>query len=150
MIIYFLFTYKVKETTFVVIFANGSNSSTECFEKIEFSSSLEYYNYYLGLEELKIDNKIIKKMVKDYITGIEWCINYYLNDCISWKWGYNFPIAPMITDIINYYPTKIEIHNLNTYTILCKFINSFTFSILNTQLITILASLSLGHDPECN
>jgi 5'-3' exonuclease len=90
-------------------FANGSNLSTECFEKIEFSSSLEYYNYYLGLEELKIDNKIIKKMVIDYITGIEWCINYYLNDCISWKWGYNFPIAPMICDIINYYPKKITI-----------------------------------------
>lgn len=90
-------------------FANGLNSNTECFDKIEFSSSLEYYNYYLGLEELKIDDKIIKKMVKDYVTGIEWCINYYLDDCLSWKWGYNFLIAPMITDIIKYYPSKITI-----------------------------------------
>jgi 5'-3' exonuclease len=46
-------------------------------------------------------------MVKDYITGIEWCINYYLDDCISWKWGYNFAIAPLISDIIKYYPKKI-------------------------------------------
>jgi 5'-3' exonuclease len=32
-----------------------------------------------------------------------------LDDCISWKWGYNFQIAPTISDIINYYPSKIII-----------------------------------------
>lgn len=90
-------------------FATGLTSNTECFEKIEFSSSAEYYNYYMGLDELKIDDKIVKKMVKEYIMGIEWCINYYLDDCVSWKWGYNFAIAPTISDIIKYYPKKITI-----------------------------------------
>ena len=88
-------------------FARGEISNIECLDRIEFNSALEYYNYYLGLNELVIDSKIIKKMVKDYITGIEWCINYYLHDCISWKWGYNFTVAPLISDIIKYYPTKV-------------------------------------------
>lgn len=90
-------------------FASGEIANIECLDRIEFSSGLEYYNYYLGLNELFIDNTIIKKMVKDYITGIEWCINYYLDDCISWKWGYNFAMAPLISDIIKYYPKKITL-----------------------------------------
>lgn len=46
-------------------------------------------------------------MVQDYINGIEWCIGYYLNKCPSWTLGYNFIIAPLIKDVINYFPTKI-------------------------------------------
>jgi 5'-3' exonuclease len=94
-------------------FASGEIANIECFDRIEFSSGLEYYNYYLGLNELSMDNIIIKKMVKDYITGIEWCINYYLHECISWKWGYNFAIAPLISDIIKYYPKKIILTQTN-------------------------------------
>jgi 5'-3' exonuclease len=94
-------------------FASGENANIECFDRIEFSSGLEYYNYYLGLNELCMDNVIIKKMVKDYITGIEWCINYYLHECISWKWGYNFAITPLISDIIKYYPKKIILTQTN-------------------------------------
>ena len=88
-------------------FMIGTSANIECFDRIEFSSKLEYYNYYLGLEEMSINTSIIKRMVRDYITGIEWCINYYLDDCISWKWGYNFLIAPLISDIIAYYPKKV-------------------------------------------
>ena len=62
-------------------FISGDNMSTDCLEKIEFSSETEYYNYYLGINDSVIDKSIIKKMVKDYITGMEWCINYYLDDC---------------------------------------------------------------------
>jgi 5'-3' exonuclease len=87
-------------------FACGLSINVDCFDKIEFGSSLEYYNYYLGLNEIALDTVIIKKMVKEYIKGIEWCINYYLDDCICWKWGYNFPIAPLIIDIIKYYPSN--------------------------------------------
>jgi 5'-3' exonuclease len=85
--------------------------NTDCLEKIEFSSETEYYNYYLGINDSMIDKNTIKKMVKDYITGMEWCINYYLNDCKSWSWGYNFMIAPLINDILKYFPKSIKIEN---------------------------------------
>ena len=92
-------------------FILGSNMNTECLEKIEFSGETEYYNYYLGINDSVIDNSIIKKMVKDYITGMEWCINYYLDECKSWSWGYNFMIAPLIKDIVKYFPKNIKLEN---------------------------------------
>ena len=94
-------------------FVLGLTFNTDFIEKIEFNSDIEYYSYYLGINSLDIDKLIIKKMVNDYITGISWCINYYLDDCKSWSWGYNFLVAPLIKDIINFYPKKIEIENLN-------------------------------------
>ena len=90
-------------------FISGESSNTDCLDKIEFSTSIEYYNYYFGIDDISIDKNIIKNMVQEYITGIEWCIRYYLNDCISWKWGYNYMITPLISDIIKFYPTKIDI-----------------------------------------
>jgi len=94
-------------------FVLGLTFNTDFIEKIEFNSDIEYYSYYLGINCLDIDKSIIKKMVNDYITGITWCINYYLDDCKSWSWGYNFLVAPLIKDIIHFYPKKIEIENLN-------------------------------------
>jgi 5'-3' exonuclease len=85
-------------------FISGQTSSTDFLEKIEFENAIEYYSYYLGISCIDIDKLIIKKMVWDYIGGIEWCIGYYLDKCPSWTWGYNFMITPTIKDIINFFP----------------------------------------------
>jgi 5'-3' exonuclease len=85
-------------------FIKGQTNNTDFFEKIEFASSIEYYSYYLGINCIDIDKSIIKKIVWDYIGGIEWCMNYYLDKCPSWTWGYNFMITPLIKDIINFFP----------------------------------------------
>lgn len=85
-------------------FISGQTSSTDFLEKIEFKSAIDYYSYYLGISCIDIDKLIIKKMVWDYIGGIEWCIGYYLDKCPSWTWGYNFMITPTIRDIINFFP----------------------------------------------
>lgn len=88
-------------------FILGMSDSTGGLEKIEFGSDREYYSYYLGIEGLDIDRSIISKMVKDYLTVIVWCINYYLDECKSWTLGYNFMVGPLIQDIIKYYPKKV-------------------------------------------
>lgn len=85
-------------------FILGESSNTDCLEKIQFNSSTEYYSYYLGIICVDIDENIIKKMVEDYVGQIEWCIGYYLNECPSWTLGYNFMIAPLISDIIKFFP----------------------------------------------
>ena len=77
--------------------------------KIEFKNKSEYYNYYLGTE--KVEQEIIIDMVKQYITGFDWCIEYYTNKCKNWSWGYSYLIAPLITDIVDYYPLEITIEN---------------------------------------
>lgn len=85
-------------------FISGQTTNIDFLEKIEFESAMEYYSYYLGISCIDIDKLIIKKMVWDYIGGIEWCIGYYLNKCPSWTWGYNFMITPTIRDIVNFFP----------------------------------------------
>lgn len=85
-------------------FISGQSTNTEFLDKIEFANQTEYYNYYLGINCIDIDKVIIKKMVWDYIGGINWCIGYYLNKCPSWTWGYDFMITPTIKDIINFFP----------------------------------------------
>lgn len=87
-------------------FILGESSNTNFIEKIQFNTSNEYYQNYLGIKCLNIDKNIIIKMVQEYINGIDWCINYYLNDCLSWSYGYNFMIAPLINDIIAFFPNK--------------------------------------------
>ena len=90
-------------------FILGLSSNTDFMEKIEFSSPIEYYSYYLGITCMDIDRMITKKMVNDYISGIEWCMGYYLDKCPSWTLGYNFMIAPLIRDIIELFPNKTNI-----------------------------------------
>ena len=85
-------------------FIKGQTMNTDFLDKIEFSSSTEYYSYYLGINSLNIDKSVIKKIVLDYIGGIEWCLSYYFDKCPSWTWGYNFMVTPLIKDIINYFP----------------------------------------------
>ena len=85
-------------------FIKGQTMNTDFLDKIEFSSSTEYYSYYLGINSINIDKSTIKKMVWDYIGGIEWCLSYYFDKCPSWTWGYNFMTTPLIKDIINYFP----------------------------------------------
>ena len=89
-------------------FILGESTNTDFLEKIEFSSGVEYYNYYLGTKCIDIDNTIIQKMVQDYINCIEWCIIYYLDECPSWTLGYNFIIAPLIKDIIKFFPQSTD------------------------------------------
>ncbi len=89
-------------------FISGETANTDFLEKIEFSSSQEYYGYYLGVESIRIDELIIKKIVLNYIEGIEWCLCYYLDECPNWSWGYNFMIPPLIKDILNFFPQTNE------------------------------------------
>lgn len=89
-------------------FIRGETSNTDCLEKIQFNSPIEFYGYYLGINSMDIDKNIIRKMVQDYLNGIEWCIQYYLYGCDDWEWGYNFTIAPLIKDIVNYFPNHTQ------------------------------------------
>lgn len=85
-----------------------SNKGVIVEEKIEFKDETEYYNNYLGTSELEISKSTKKHIVLKYIEGVEWCMNYYLNNTNSWSWGYPYAIAPLIQDIINYFPKMGE------------------------------------------
>lgn len=126
-------------------FILGVSDNTNGLEKIEFGSDREYYSYYLGIDGLDLDRSIISKMVKDYITVIVWCINYYLDECKSWTLGYNFMVGPLIQDIIKYYPKKISykktIRSLNPVEQLILAIPPETYSyVIESDIINKLHS----------
>ncbi len=84
------------------IWKNINRYDTDDLNRIKFSSSLEYYNYYLGTNWTKINEQVIKNMVENYLTTFHWCIDYYLDKCNSWKHCYNFHVPPLLTDISKY------------------------------------------------
>lgn len=88
-------------------FIEGKNENIEFLEKLEFNSKNEFYNYYLGTNSVKFSKETIENIVHNFVSGIEWCLQYYLNECQCWSWGYNFLIAPLLEDIIRHYPKKI-------------------------------------------
>jgi 5'-3' exonuclease len=89
-------------------YISGKTENVEFLDRIQFSSKSEFYNYYLGIST--INEVDIKNIVNNYMTGIEWCFHYYFNKCPSFTtFSYNFLIAPLIEDIVNYYPKEIII-----------------------------------------
>lgn len=65
-----------------------------------------YYQYYLATTNVIDDD--VNVMVKDYLKGMIWMINYYCNGCQNWSWQYHYLGAPlassfhrMISDHIN-------------------------------------------------
>ena len=85
-------------------FINGESVPLDIFDRIEFCSSIEYYNHFLGTNEIKTNKGTIEKMVDNYLEGFQWYISYYLDECISWAWGYNFTVAPLLKDIVRCFP----------------------------------------------
>lgn len=71
-----------------------------------------YYEHYYNVIEYQQEH--INNMCKEYLTGIIWTLQYYMNKCICWKWQYVYNHAPFISDIYNYC-TKIGF-DINTIT----------------------------------
>ena len=66
------------------------------------SNSIDYNIYYNNFH-----NTPIKDIVNDYISGLNWILNYYHNHIIDRGWYYRFNRSPMLHDIIKYYDPKI-------------------------------------------
>jgi 5'-3' exonuclease len=89
-------------------FISGKTENIDFLDRVQFSSKHEFYSHYIGISSINTNNIDIKNMVNNYMLGIEWCFQYYFNKCVSYTaFSYNYLIAPLIEDIINYYPKEI-------------------------------------------
>ena len=70
------------------------------------TNGVSYKDYYYQAK-LKIDpndpDKIQKRraIVRDYLEGLHWVLNYYHHGCPSWEWFYPHLYSPLCTDMDN-------------------------------------------------
>lgn len=59
-----------------------------------------YYSFVLGLD---LDNSQdrVSQMVKKYLEGLQWVMNYYFKGPTDWQWFYPYNYAPMISDFLS-------------------------------------------------
>jgi len=70
-----------------------------------FGNKYNYYKYYLNSSASY--THLIPDMVNQYISSIEWIYQYYFNECICKEFSYKYYAPPLISDIIQYYPSNI-------------------------------------------
>jgi len=99
-----------------------------------------YYNYYLGDN----DTDIVFNMVREYLTGLQWILNYYTNDYTNWSWVYQFRASPTAQSIVNFLD---KIKNKNFFEKIV-FLNDKPISCIEQLLIILPPQSSELIDPQ--
>ena len=60
--------------------------------------------YYQILFKTERNAEFMKKLCNNYLEGLEWVFAYYTNDCLDWKWKYNYHYPPLFADLCKYVP----------------------------------------------
>jgi 5'-3' exoribonuclease 1 len=72
------------------------------------ATKIAYYNEKFGLNtgegSTKDDQMCHGRIVKAYLEGLEWVLQYYYHGVCSWNWFYPFHYAPMASDMVNLGP----------------------------------------------
>lgn len=68
-----------------------------------FSKDWEY-RYYKALFDIEITDDRKRQICVNYLEGLEWTFNYYMEGCIDWRWCYNYHYAPLFKDLVKYIP----------------------------------------------
>jgi 5'-3' exonuclease len=68
-----------------------------------FSKDWEY-RYYKALFDIEITDDRKRQICVNYLEGLEWTFNYYMEGCIDWRWYYNYHYAPLFKDLVKYIP----------------------------------------------
>ena len=92
------------------------NSSAKGSEGVS-ATKIAYYQEKFGIETgaaaTDQDKTYHHQIVKSYLEGLEWVLQYYYNGVCSWNWFYPFHYAPMASDMFN----LGEIHSTIKFTL---------------------------------
>ncbi len=69
-----------------------------------------FYEYYYSIPNNKME-VLKEKIVQDYIIGLKWVTQYYLEKCPSWDWYFPYDYPPFLSDI-NKYIKSININKI--------------------------------------
>jgi len=72
------------------------------------------YRYYAHMGSEEHQEEFKDDICKNYLEGIVWTAKYYFDDCVTWRWQYNYPHSPLISDLANYInKTNFDINDVN-------------------------------------
>ncbi len=63
-----------------------------------------YYETLFSITNYSKNNKYIQNICKNYLSGLEWVMEYYLKDCKDWRWSYKYSYPPLFIDLLDYTP----------------------------------------------
>jgi len=69
-----------------------------------------YYDALFGIDIYAKDRNSggsinrVQMICVNYIEGLEWTMRYYSTGCVSWRWTYKYPYAPLLVDLMRYMP----------------------------------------------
>jgi len=55
--------------------------------------------YQLLFSELDTGKTGIRDICQNYLEGLEWCMVYYTEDCMDWRWSYLYKYGPLFHDL---------------------------------------------------
>lgn len=95
--------------------------------------------YYSELFGNDIDERFIKGVCINYMSGLEWVMRYYTTGCCDWRWHYRYDYPPTLNDLLSYIPhwDSVMIES-----------NEFVPIEPMTQLAYVLPRKSLGLIPD--
>lgn len=76
-----------------------------------------YYKYYFNIENIHRNKQFINEICKNYVDGLQWNLEYYIKDCPSWSWYYQFRAAPCLRELVYYLQSRVYPPNFNDETI---------------------------------
>lgn len=91
-----------------------------------------YYKYYFNIENIHRNKSYINDICKCYVDGLQWNLEYYINDCPSWSWYYQYRAAPCLRELVYYLQSRVYPPN---------FADGITYSPLE-QLAIVLPVMS--------
>ena len=119
------FDYKANLRKHVIATKDMSNRDKELYlidKKLgKYNLIFNPYNKFFDTLDKKdyYKNNTPKEMVKEYLKGLKWLVNYYFRrDYIDEYWYYKYHYSPLLSDFINYFD-----HNIVNYPFKNTFLN---------------------------
>jgi 5'-3' exonuclease len=68
-----------------------------------------FYSTKLKFESNEKRNHQLKQLCMDYLDGLQWVLQYYMNGTQHWQWGFQYNYAPFVGDIVEYIDESTEL-----------------------------------------
>jgi len=64
----------------------------------------EYAPYDIELSETETETTPLNKNVlcRTYLYALKWLVKYYFDECIDWRWMYDYEISPHLSELLEY------------------------------------------------